>query len=150
MAGMKLGQWGRINYTGKPWVDNVSRPNAITHGLYNHHLSLWASHGLFFDANKQRWRWQRPNLFGTTEDLFTQTIVVPYLMPMLQNAGAVIFTPRERDWQTHEVIVDNDMATDKGYSEEGQKWHRAPLSGFALHSGCYQDAENPLPLERPA
>ena len=144
MAGMKPGQWGRINYTGKPWVDNVSRPNAITHGLYNHHLSLWASHGLFFDSNKQRWRWQRPNLFGTTEDLFTQTIVVPYLMPMLQNAGAVIFTPRERDWQTHEVIVDNDMATDKGYSEEGQKWHRAPLCGFALHSGCYQDAENPF------
>ena len=40
MAGMKPGQWGRINYTGKPWVDNVSCPNAITHGLYNHHLSL--------------------------------------------------------------------------------------------------------------
>ena len=40
--------------------------------------------------------------------LFTQTIVVPYLIPMLEKAGANVFTPRERDWQCNEVIVDND------------------------------------------
>ena len=48
------------------------------------------------------------NLFGTTEDLYTQTIVIPYLFPMLENAGAVVVSPRERDWQKQEVIVDND------------------------------------------
>ena len=27
---------------------------------------------------------------------------------MLENAGAIVYTPRERDWQRNEVIVDND------------------------------------------
>lgn len=58
--------------------------------------------------NKGYWKWQRPNLFGTTEDLYTQTIVIPYLLPMLENAGAVVISPRERNWQKQEVIVDND------------------------------------------
>ena len=96
---MRPGQWRNISYDGKPWVTDLSKPNKVTHGLYNRHIALWASHGSYFDSRKQAWRWQRPNLFGTTEDLFTQTIVVPYLMPMLQNAGSVVFTPRERDWQ---------------------------------------------------
>ena len=84
--------WGDIEYKGDPWVRNVSRPNTITHGLYNRHIALWASHGRFYNAKTGAWEWQRPNLFGTNEDLFTQTIVVPYLIPMLQNAGAVVHT----------------------------------------------------------
>ena len=27
---------------------------------------------------------------------------------MLENAGAMVFLPRERDYQVHEAIVDND------------------------------------------
>ena len=142
MEGVKPGQWGKVNYDGRPWVDDTSRPNTITHGLYNRHLSLWASHGIYFDNRRQRWTWQRPNLFGTTEDLFTQTIVVPYLIPMLQNAGAVVFTPRERDWQRNEVIVDNDAPT-SGYSEQAT-WRKAPMQGFAAHKGLYADGYNPF------
>ena len=137
--------WGDIDYDGNPWVDNVSRPFNITHGLYNRHLTLWASHGIYYDGSKARWRWQRPNLFGTTEDLFTQTIVVPYLMPMLENAGAVVFSPRERDWQKNEVIVDNDMTpANASYTEENgrNEWRNAPQKGFALHQGTYRDGEN--------
>ena len=81
----KSRQWGNIEYKGEPWVKNVSRPHKITQGLYNRHISLWASHGRFYDQKQGRWRWQRPNLFGTTEDLFTQTFVVPYMIPMLEN-----------------------------------------------------------------
>ena len=142
MDGVKPGQWGKINYDGKPWVDNLSRPNSITHGLQGRHLSLWASHGICYDNRRQKWAWQRPNLFCTTEDLFTQTIVVPYLIPMLQNAGAVVFTPRERDWQPHECIVDNDRPS-TGYAEEGD-WRKAPLKAFAGHDGLYADGENPF------
>ena len=102
------GLWQRIDYDGEPWVKNTSLPYKTTKGLYNRHIALWASHGRYYDQKKGRWKWQRPNLFCTTEDLFTQTIVVPYLIPMLENAGAVVFTPRERDWQTNEIIIDND------------------------------------------
>ena len=86
--------WGKIEYDGAPWVYDESRPYFISHGLFDRHISLWASHGIYYDTKKSRWRWQRPNLFGTTEDLFPQTIVVPYLIPMLERAGAVIYTPR--------------------------------------------------------
>ena len=70
-------RWGDIDYDGAPWVKNISEPLRITNGLQGRHLSLWASHGRFYDQKKGMWRWQRIKLFGTTEDLFTQTIVVP-------------------------------------------------------------------------
>ncbi len=148
-GGNQQALWGKTDYDGRPWVDNASRPVRITHGLYDRHISLWASHGRYYDNKKGVWKWQRPNLFATTEDLFTQTIVVPFLIPMLENAGAVVFTPRERDWQTDEYIVDNDggLNTQPGhyreYAEDGQ-WTATPQRGFRAHSGHYTDNENPF------
>lgn len=135
--------WGKTEHEGAPWVMNDSRPYFVSHGLFDRHLSLWASHGRYYDGKKDRWKWQRPNLFGTTEDLFTQTIVIPYLIPMLENAGAVVFTPRERDWQKNEVIVDNGG---RGYVEDSGKetWKTAQEKGFAYHAGTYRDGENPF------
>ena len=75
--------WGDIDYHGAPWVTNVSSLVEASEGLQGRHLSVWASHGRYFDNNRGQWEWQRPLLFSTTEDLFTQTIVVPYLIPML-------------------------------------------------------------------
>ena len=137
--------WGDIDYDGEPWVRNISEPHKVTHGLSGRHLSLWASHGRYYDQKKGAWRWQRPNLFCTTEDLFTQTIVVPYLIPMLENAGAVVFTPRERDWQKEEIIVDNDGPR-RNYIEVTNhgKWQPTPQTGFAWHNGTYSDGENPF------
>lgn len=36
--------------------------------------------------------------------------MLPYLVPMLENAGAYVLMPRERDVQTEEAIADNDPA----------------------------------------
>lgn len=137
--------WGDIDYHGEPWVKNVSTPVKVTHGLQGRHLSLWASHGRYYDQKKSEWAWQRPNLFATTEDLFTQTIVVPYLIPMLENAGAVVFTPRERDWQKEEIIVDND-GNRQHYIEvtARDQWQTTTVPGFAFHEGTYSDGENPF------
>ena len=141
--------WDGIDYKGKPWVSNISKPNNISLGLSNRHIALWASHGRYYDQKKGFWKWQRPNLFCTTEDLFTQTIVVPYLIPMLENAGATVFTPRERDWQTKEIIVDND----KGVSAEGswygehtekEPWTDTGERGFGFRNGILRDGENPF------
>ena len=137
--------WGDIDYDGEPWVKNISTPFLPTHGLQGRHLSLWASHGMYYDQKKACWRWQRPKLFGTTEDLFTQTIVVPYLIPMLENAGAIVFTPRERDWQTEEIIVDNDGFRRNYFEVTAHgKWQTTAAPGFAWHSGTYLDGENPF------
>lgn len=141
----KTRMWGTTDYQGEPWVKNMDVPHDITEGLQNRHLSLWASHGRYYDVKNGVWKWQRPKLFGTTEDLFTQTIVVPYLIPMLENAGAVVFTPRERAWQKEEVIVDND-GSKRNYIEATShgKWKDAPMAGFAYHDTAYVDNENPF------
>ncbi len=119
-----------------PWVTNTSRPYAISEGLEGTHLSIWQSHGSYYDKKKETWKWQRPRLFCTCEDLFSQTFVIPYLIPMLENAGAVVYTPRERDWQNHEVIVDNDAPSRNGsYTEmtmlQRHQWHTSDSLGFA-------------------
>ncbi len=139
--------WGNIDYKGNPWVKNVSSPNKISRGLYNRHLSVWASHGRYYDEKKGQWEWQRPYLFCTTEDLYTQTIVVPYLIPMLENAGAVVFTPRERDWQKEEIIIDNDDANRAAFYRESvvkNAWTTTTQKGFARHQGSYRHGENPF------
>src|SRR5574344_1028863 len=137
--------WGDIEYKGLPWTFNASKPYKIYNGLQNRHISLWASHGKYYNVSQKKWEWQRPLLFCTMEDLFTQTIVIPYLLPMLQHAGAVVFTPRERDWQKNEVIVDNDNPQ-KYYMETGwkDKWCDTEIKGFAYRNGTYNDGENPF------
>ena len=143
----RKGIWGNIDHDGEPWVKNASLPYKTTEGLENRHIALWASHGRYYDQKKGRWKWQRPNLFCTTEDLFTQTIVVPYLMPMLENAGAIVFTPRERDWQTNEMVIDNDTpqpGTAYIEAEARGHWETTGQPGFAFHGGAYHDGENPF------
>lgn len=141
----KKRQWNNIDYQGAPWVRNVSSPITIRHGLDGRHVALWASHGYYYNIAKEEWEWQRPRLFATSEDLYTQTIVVPYLIPMLENAGAIVFTPRERVWQKEEIIVDND-GSKRNYIEAtaSNKWKNTPNSGFAFHQGPYVDGENPF------
>ena len=80
------------------------------YGLYNRNIALWPSHGYYYESKLDRWEWQRARLHTTVEDIFPMTFVLPYIVPMLENAGATMFLPRERDIQTREVIVDNDTA----------------------------------------
>lgn len=141
----RKGWWGDVAWEGRPWVINTSLTCRPTQGLQGRHIALWASHGRYYDRNKGAWRWQRPNMFCTNEDLFTQTIVVPYLIPMLEKAGANVFTPRERDWQKNEVIVDNDDRV-SGYRETSTsgRWKDAEVKGFAVPQGEIEDGYNPF------
>ena len=61
-----------VAYQGTPWVVNLSSPHRPAKGLYNRHIALWSSHGRYYNQEKDKWLWQRPNLFCTNEDLFTQ------------------------------------------------------------------------------
>lgn len=134
-------------YESWPWTRNDSRPYVPSEGLEGRHISLWQSHGIYYKKDKREWRWQRPPMFSTREDLLTQSFVLPYLIPMLERAGAVVFTPRERDIQTHEVIVDNDTENSSQYRETNSrqaKWQTAPGNGFAMRKLKYQNGENPF------
>ena len=124
-----------VDYKGAPWVKNTSRPNEISRGLQDRHIAIWQSHGNYFKNDKNEWGWQRPRLFCTTEDMFTQSFFLPYVIPMLENAGAIVYTPRERDTQKNEIIVDNDTPNASLYLEVGGKktnWTNAPVRGFFI------------------
>lgn len=133
-------------YKGNSWVSPVNLPYSIDKGLKGKHLCVWASHGKYYNVKNGEWVFQRPYLYCTTEDLFTQSFVVPYLIPMLENAGAVVFTPRERDWQKNEVIVDNDMGETGGsYVENTSKYEwESGMSGFCKTHAIYTDKQNPF------
>ena len=137
-----------LDYQGQPLTTNVSKPYRITAGLAGRHLSVWASHGLYYEAKRNSWQWQRPPLFGTNEDLFTPTIVLPYLIPMLEKSGAIVLSPRERDLQTEEVIVDNDAKNSHLYKEKNglHHWRNTSSSGFANPRATYVDGENPFKM----
>ena len=115
-------------------------------GLSGRHIALWQSHGRYYSHSADRWEWQRPCLFRTCEDMFTQGFVLPYLVPMLENAGAYVMLPRERDTQKNEIIADNDPSNGgrgtASYKETGA-W-RSAGAGFADTKPTYRDLENPF------
>ena len=125
-----------------------------SNGLSGRHIALWQSHGRYYEPATKRWEWQRAPLHTTVEDMYTQSYVLPFLIPMLENAGAYILTPRERDIQKYEVIIDNNEAF-KGerngltrrsgtYTERG-KWNDAG-TGFADRQEFYYDNDNPFTM----
>lgn len=117
-------------------------------GLSGKNIAMWQSHGRYFDKGTGRWQWQRPCLFQTVEDMFTQSFVLPYLVPMLENAGAYVMLPRERDIQTNEIIADNDtLRGGRGeavYTEKGQ-WTDAG-QGFADIKPTYCRTDMPFTM----
>lgn len=137
------------NKLTKPLLTNLSKPYKIERGLLNHHLALWQSHGWYYEQKLGRWEWQRARIFQTVEDLFTQSFVLPYLLPMLENAGANVLIPRERDSQSQEVIVDNDSNSDNSlYREKNakEKWTTGKGKGFANPKIMYLEKENPFAM----
>lgn len=88
-------------------------------------------------------------MFQTVEDKFPASFVLPYLVPMLENAGAVVMLPRERDTNPNEVIVDNDLPSASSlYAEEDgtHPWHTGTTPGFAHTKTSYTDFDNPFTM----
>lgn len=124
----------------RPLVVRLSSAAIPTQGLLGRHIALWQSHGRYFDQPENRWKWQRARMWQTCEDLYTQSYVLPYLVPMLERAGACVLLPRERDVQRHEALSDNDR-TDL-YAETGT-WETGG-AGFAHRKQVYLSGENPF------
>lgn len=119
----------------------------IDKGLLGNHIALWHSHGLYFNHQQDRWQWQRARLFGTVEDLYPLAYTLQYLAPMLENAGALTFLPRERDFQTQEIIVDNDLSSPDSeiiFSQGLYPWETIK-GGFLIKDTLF-DGENPFQL----
>lgn len=131
-----------VNPSERPLVTPLS--SVVAPGaLAGRHIALWQSHGRYFDQPQNRWRWQRVRLWETCEDLYTQSYVLPYLVPMLENAGANVLLPRERDVQRHEVLTDNDAQGQYREQNGSEKWSSGGV-GFAHNKQVYRTGENPF------
>lgn len=112
-------------------------------GLDGANIALWQSHGWYFEPKLNRWEWQRARIFQTVEDLYPQSYVMPFLMPMLENAGAYVMSPRERDTNTTEIIIDNDATPyASGKFEAEGKYKTVP--GFAYDKKELHVGDNPF------
>lgn len=156
----ELGNTGRASVYSHTYKDRDLSSRFVTRigednyskGLSGRNIALWQSHGLYFDSGANRWKWQRPMLHRTVEDMYTQSYVLQFLIPMLENAGAYVMTPRERDIQRNEIITDNDpsfegerplpMRQCGKYSESGS-W-KGGGTGFADTKPVYLIDENPF------
>ena len=130
----------------EPFV-TIARSAAMPKGLEGRTIALWPSHGRYFDNNEGQWRWQRPRLFGTVEDLLSTGFATQYIAPMLENAGAYVMMPRERDPGTVEIIADYEGTDDGEYSIANgrHKWEEMEAgSGFALPKRPLRDGDNPF------
>lgn len=164
--------YSRMPYTDTyrplPVVKRHGRHVVPELGLEGSQIALWHSHGWYYDIQKKRWEWQRPRLFQTAEDLLPMAFTLPYIIPMLENAGAYVWVPRERDTQANEVIVDFEKSTgnsiirygrkasdlpeekkeghsetDKKMEPKAEKWKKA-RPGFAIGNPPYGDGVNPF------
>lgn len=135
-----------------PFVTAADPWCSYAKGMKNDNIALWHSHGRYFRPGANAWLWQRPNLFQTIEDMYPMTFILQYVVPMLENAGANVFLPRERDVNRLEVIVDNDTNDGGGifsqphYKEKtGSKpWSNGEEEGFIYDLADFRDTENPF------
>lgn len=119
-------------------------------GMENDIVALWHSHGRYYKNGG--WSWQRPLLWQTIEDIFPMGYILPYVVPMLENAGAYVFLPRERDTNRNEVIVDNDTNPEgQVYSQStyretngAKHWATGEEEGFIYDLPDFRDTENPF------
>jgi len=132
----------------EPFISEMDANRHYKHGLDGNIVAMWPSHGWYFEPKLNRWEWQRARLMQTVEDMYTHSYVLPFLIPMLENAGAYVWNARERDTHNVGVVVDNDGGeAQRGYSEHNgkQKWQTGNEgNGFAYLRPQYKDFENPF------
>ena len=129
-----------------PLITRTSKLSQPTNGLQDRHIALWQSHGRYYKNKVDDWHWQRVRLWETVEDLYTQSYVIPYIVPMLERAGAYVLLPRERSMRTEEIILDNDKGVSTAIYRETSgttAWELAG-EGFAHLHEVYPSGHNPF------
>jgi len=119
------------------FISEQDKNRHYSKGLDGNIVAVWPSHGWYFEPKLNRWEWQRARMFQTVEDVYTHSYVIPFLMPMLENAGAYVWDARERDTHNFGAVVDNDGSlAQSGYHESNgkRKWESGKDAGFCLQA----------------
>jgi len=134
--------WPQANTEPTPPISgDFTRRNVLLEGqaqpkgtLSGKTVWLSAGHGWKYDKRHKAFRTQRHNSFGLVEDFAAVESVNYHLLRYLYQAGANVWTVRERDMNTTEIIMDNDNP--KNYHDEGS-WTRSKTSGYEDRSYKY-------------
>jgi N-acetylmuramoyl-L-alanine amidase len=118
------------------------RPGALTGKV----VYVSAGHGWTWTPSIGRWATQRGNTHGVVEDMVSIETINTYLVRYLENAGATVFTVRERDVQTAMVIVDDGGAQGGGRYSEAGGWSDSTGDGFEAGRAPYAGTTNPFAL----
>jgi N-acetylmuramoyl-L-alanine amidase len=97
--------------------------------------TVWLSPGHGWHNTGSGFVTQRGTSNEMVEDFTTIESINNYLMYYLLNAGANVWSVRERDVNTNEVIIDNDVPA-SGYAETGS-WTDGAVAGYG---GTYRVA----------
>ncbi len=97
--------------------------------------TVWLSPGHGWHNTGTGFSTQRGTTNGLVEDFITAESIDYYLTHYLFNAGANVWSVRERDVNSSEIIVDNDNPS-SGYSETGN-WTTGSIAGYG---GTYRVA----------
>ena len=92
--------------------------------------TIWlsAGHGWQYHPRFKTFHTQRHNTHGIVEDFASIEFVNYHLLKYLYQAGANVWTVRERDMNETEIIIDNDDGYPH-YQEEG-RWHTSRSKGY--------------------
>ncbi len=105
--------------------DLGSTPRGI---LDNKTVWLSAGHGWQYNKRHHCFSTQRSTSNGLVEDFSNAEAVNYYLLKYLYQAGANVWTVRERDMNENEVIVQSNVSS-SSYKEKGS-WHSSKGKGF--------------------
>ncbi len=97
--------------------------------------TVWLSPGHGWHNTGSGYVTQRGTTNEIVEDFTTIESIDNYLINYLYNAGANVWSVRERDVNSNEIIVDNDVPS-SGYSETGS-WSTGSIAGYG---GTYRVA----------
>lgn len=117
----------------------VDLPGATTGSLSEKAVYLSQCHGWIWYDSLGRFSTQRGEVYDTVEDFHNPEALNQYLTAYLENAGASVFTVKERDMNPEEAWVDNG---NPGYREEGSGFVDG-ATGWG-DSGVLPYGENPF------
>ena len=100
---------------------------AAAQSLQGKRIVLSAGHGYYWHSTLG-WITQRPTIDGLTEDFHTNEIIMDYVTPLLEGAGATVIHCRARTRTTFEAIGNNDQPA-PAYLEQGS-WSTSGSAGY--------------------
>ncbi len=125
----------------QPYSAPADNPGPAQGALSGKAIYLSQCHGWIWSETLGRFATQRGNIHETVEDMHNPEGMNQYLTAYLENAGAQVFTVKERDIQPETAIVDNDGGG-AGYTETGSGFETY-LDGFAI-AGSYAYGVDPF------